>query len=214
MVNNPHEAALGLYLCGLQLHMAAPARRTTPEALAFLRDCLSSYLPPSDSKQQQSDPDAFVRFPPGLLALSGKQAAAAAPPLELYGVLSVQPSDPWVSSDEFKLGLLRVGLCCVRRAAEMAQQGQAGGVGNGGGGGGDGEGGGGVAVYYDQLFQPLVAAVTALKVVKQLPADLKDLRWARVRERPVNLVVRCLAGRACVARRNGAHADHECVGQS
>lgn len=39
-VSTPHDAAVGLILCGLAQHMAAPAQRHVPEALTFLRDCL------------------------------------------------------------------------------------------------------------------------------------------------------------------------------
>ncbi|GLI63095.1 hypothetical protein VaNZ11_005999, partial [Volvox africanus] len=208
IVNNPHEAAVGLCLCGLMTHMAAPAHRTAPEPLVFLRDCLSAFLPEAPARHgapaqkkvgssadscnghpklassggkrkgavqpangfsggeasehrqqhQQRDPDAFVRFAPGLLFLSTKEAVAEAPPpLSLYEVLAMSPSDPRVSSNAFKLGLFRIALCAVRRAAAMASEPS--------------------LVCFEQLFEPLLSVVSELKRIEwQLPEELRVLR--------------------------------------
>ncbi|GIL77894.1 hypothetical protein Vretimale_6572 [Volvox reticuliferus] len=209
IVSNPHEAAVGLFLCGLMTHMAAPAHRTTPEPLVFLRDCLAAFLPEGQGataqpkagypaggdggqrilgssrakqkgdlqpangvsgdkasehgqqqqpRKQQRDPDLFVRFAPGLLALSTKGAVVEVPPpLELYEVLAMSASDPRVSSDAFKLGLFRIALCAVRRSAALASESG--------------------LVCFEQLFAPLGSVVSELKrIERQLPEDLRVLR--------------------------------------
>ena len=44
---SPTEVASGLLLCGLALHIVAPAQRYVPEPLAFLTDALWAAAPPS-----------------------------------------------------------------------------------------------------------------------------------------------------------------------
>ncbi|KAG2492669.1 hypothetical protein HYH03_009084 [Edaphochlamys debaryana] len=215
VVSNPHEAAVGLCLCSLLTHMAAPGRRTTPEVLVFLRDCLAAFMPPGvtpaaaaaaavaagaaggggaggkgkagkgkrkaaeaagtegggaqasgqapapAAPPAEPDPDRFIRFPAGLLALSGT-VSTPPPPLDLYGTLGMTSSDPAVSTDGFKVSLLRAALLCVRRQAALAAA-----------AGPDG----GVVAFFDQLFAPVLAAVGALQhCAKQLPAEVEELR--------------------------------------
>ncbi|GIL50075.1 hypothetical protein Vafri_6396 [Volvox africanus] len=243
IVSNPHEAAVGLCLCGLMTHMAAPAHRTTPEPLVFLRDCLGAFLPegpaghgaPSQQKvgssagggnghpklassgakrkgglqpaigfsggeapehtqqhQQQRDPDAFVRFAPGLLALSTKgPATEAPPPLGLYEVLAMSASDPRVSTDAFKLGLFRIAMCAVRRAAALTSKSG--------------------LVCFEQLFAPLVSVVSELKRIEhQLPEELRLLRGEIYRQLS-DASVSCVASRRPMVHATRARATTAAV---
>ncbi|KXZ52129.1 hypothetical protein GPECTOR_10g758 [Gonium pectorale] len=198
VVSNPHEAAVGLCLCSLLTHMAAPARRTAPEALVFLRDCLAAFVPPPAQRRQAAssagaDSEAFVRFPPGLLALGPDASpATAAPQLDLYGVLGCAPTDPRVTDDAFRLGLLRAALCGVRRCAALAAGSGFSGAGSSAGGGG--EGGAGL-VCYEQLFAPLLAAVRGLAAVeRRLPQELQELR-SSVQRQLTDASAACVAAR-------------------
>lgn len=180
VVGCPYDAAIGLCMCGLMVHMAAPAQRTTPEVLVFLRDCLAAFMPsafsalkvstPKDSSSAVASsggnsesfalqhPETFERFTPGLLALGGHEVARPhAEPLNLYDVLGMSKSDPWVTSDEFKLGLLRVAFCCVRRVASLAAEAR--------------------LVCFEQMFSPLSSVMLELgRIDSHLPEELRTLR--------------------------------------
>ncbi|GLC45018.1 hypothetical protein PLESTB_001743300 [Pleodorina starrii] len=249
VVSNPHEAALGLCLCGLMTHLAAPAQRTTPEVLVFLRDCLAALLPAGlaacsslpgpgagaaagqkgkeagakkrrggggagaaengsggeaaaavappapQQQQQQRDPDAFVRFAPGCLALGGNAAAELPPPppaLDLYGVLGMSSSDPRVGGEAFKLGLLRVALCGVRRAAAVAAESG--------------------LVCFEQLFGPLRSVVSELsRIDGRLPEELRNLR-ASVQQQLVAASATCVASRRPLAHPGRARSGGAAAG--
>ncbi|GLC69369.1 hypothetical protein PLESTF_000821600 [Pleodorina starrii] len=159
-------------------------------------EAAAAVAPPAPQQQQQQrDPDAFVRFAPGCLALGGNAAAELPPPppaLDLYGVLGMSSSDPRVGGEAFKLGLLRVALCGVRRAAAVAAESG--------------------LVCFEQLFGPLRSVVSELsRIDGRLPEELRNLR-ASVQQQLVAASATCVASRRPLAHPGRARSGGAAAG--
>jgi hypothetical protein len=130
-----HQAAMGLCLASLALHMAAPAKRYCPEAVAFCQRLLHACVPvPPKEQQQQAQQQQGISsglIRPGLLQLApaakpGSTAAHAqqqqqqvVQPLGLYEVLGSDPSSPQFGTEAFKHSLLSAALGLLSRAAQL-----------------------------------------------------------------------------------------------
>ncbi len=129
-VMSPHQAATGLCLASLALHMAAPAKRYCPEVVSYCQRMLQACLPAPQQQRgkQQAAGISQSLIKPGLLhtpAAAGKQQAAAAAaaadiePLALYSVLGWDPSSAEFTTPAFKRSIASAAVALLARAAQL-----------------------------------------------------------------------------------------------
>lgn len=177
-VPGPYEAALGLAVCGVALHMAAPAQRFMPEVQVYLTNLFNSFLPVGDKGSSTLNAGGLNAqgvnlFTPGVLSgvnsttaqsngsrlkqqaqhqqhkpgPQTEQVETSLPKLDLYSLLSCDPADLGVHSQEFRHKLLGCALATASRAADISAA---------------------TADAVPEILAPLASAVAAL-------ADVSDL---------------------------------------
>ena len=115
----------GLFAASLSLHIAAPAQRLAPEALAFAVRALRCAMPdPNPNAAPEPDPAGAPPAPKWLLPAGGWARADLGPqggvsPLEVGTALGGTPDDAYFGSDGFRASALAAAMALPVRAAQV-----------------------------------------------------------------------------------------------
>ncbi|DBA90017.1 TPA: hypothetical protein ACH3X2_004286 [Trebouxia sp. C0005] len=139
------DAAVGLLLSSLALHMAAPGGRLVPEPLTFASALLSTAMPQPATAVAHTQ--QWLLPSEGWASLSG-----AAPPLNLAEVLQSSSDDVRFQPDSFRGSLLQAALGVVSRASEVFAK----------------------LLSFPELFAPAAQALNGLGTAEDLPQDLQE----------------------------------------